>query len=367
MANSILLNFSADLSLNPEGKHVRDGLSTALRTGNNLWLSCDERSTIERLTEQPDGSFGQHKAFDLNDYLQLPDKDDSEIDIEGIGYANHYLWLLGSHSLKRRKPRKHQSVAKQMKRLAQLKSDPNRYLLARIPIVQDKETGNYTLYKECPNPGVSGEMLHAAQLKGSPHSSQLLDELRKDEHIGPFTHLPGKDNGFDIEGLATKGNRLFLGLRGPVLRGWAIVLEVELEEDGDHYLKLKQLLPERPYKKHFLHLKGKGIRELRMLGDDIYILAGPTMDLDGVIAVYRWRNGATIEQETMVHTADLERLCEVAHGHGEDTGKDKAEGLAIYDEHNLMVVFDSPTENRKVKDNSVLADLISIDKAARAG
>src|SRR5690606_17140291 len=113
-------------------------------------------------------------------------------------------------------------------------------------------------------------------------------------------------------------------------------------------------------KKHFLHLKGKGIRELRISGDDMYILAGPTMDHDGVIAVYRWRNAVTLQDETMVHTADLERLCEVPHGHGKESGKDKAEGLALYDDQNVMVVFDSPVDARKIGAHSVTADIIKL-------
>ena len=31
--------------------------------------------------------------------------------------------------------------------------------------------------------------------------------------------IPSNDNGFDVEGLAVSGNRVFLGLRGPVLAG----------------------------------------------------------------------------------------------------------------------------------------------------
>ena len=362
MAKKIKLNFDPELSLNKEGKHVRDGLSTVLHTEDDLWLSCDERTTIERLTLQKDGSFGAHRSFCLTDYLQLPDSNNSEIDIEGMGMANSYLWLVGSHSLKRKKPRKHESVAQQMKRLSKVKSDPNRYLLARIPVFRDNKTGEYTICKECPDPENPEKTLRAAQLKGDKSGNQLLEELKNDEHIGPYLQIPGKDNGFDIEGLATSGNRLYLGLRGPVLRGWAIVLEVELEdaEDGG-FLKLKQLTKDRPYKKHFLHLKGKGIRELRILGNDMYILAGPTMDLDGVIAVYRWRNAIDQEKEAMVHTADLERLCEVPHGSGKESGKDKAEGLAVYDDHNLMVVFDSPTDARKVGAHGVTADIIKID------
>jgi hypothetical protein len=41
-----------------------------------------------------------------------------------------------------------------------------------------------------------------------------------------FLPLPGKDNGFDVEGLAVFGARLFVGLWGPVLCGWAVILEL---------------------------------------------------------------------------------------------------------------------------------------------
>ena len=171
-------------------------------------------------------------------------------------------------------------------------------------------------------------MLRAAQLHGSNTSSILTDVLQQDEHVAPFMHIPGKDNGFDVEGLTVSGNRIFIGLRGPVLRGWAMILEIETEEDEKGMLHLKQLTRERPYKKHFLHLQGKGVRELRVCGEDIYILAGPTMDLDGVIAIYRWPDALRNEGESMVHHHELERLAEVPHDRGEHSGQDKAEVLS---------------------------------------
>ncbi|PRY06059.1 uncharacterized protein DUF3616 [Pontibacter ummariensis] len=360
MRKNITLRFDPELSLNPEGKHVRDGLSTVLRTGNDLWLSCDERLTVERLTRSDDGSFAKHRSFNLGDYLDLPAKDGGEIDIEGMGIANNYLWIVGSHSLKRRKPRRHDSVAKQMKRLSKVKSDPNRYLLARIPILQDEETGHYVIYKSCEDPDRPGHTLRAAQLKGDTTSSVLTDVLQHDEHVSPFMHIPGKDNGFDIEGLAISGSRIFIGLRGPVLRGWAMVLEIETEEDEQGVLHLKQVAENRPYKKHFLNLRGKGVRELRVFGEDIYILAGPTMDLDGVIAIYRWPGAISKKGEQMVHNNELERLCEVPHGTGDNSGKDKAEGLTTYDEKHVLIVYDSPTDARKVGEDAVLADLIQV-------
>jgi hypothetical protein len=360
MRDQIKLSFSPDLSLNAEGKHVRDGLSTALLLGDNLWLSCDERTTIERLTRLPDGAFGKHTSFAIDDYLDLPGHKNSEIDIEGMGMANHYLWLVGSHSLKRKKPKRHDSIAKQIKRLSKIKSDPNRYLLARIPILQDPATGEYTLHKEVEDPDKPGKMLRAGQLRGDKTGSLLTEVLEQDEHVAPFMNIPGKDNGFDIEGLAIHGSRIFIGLRGPVLRGWAMVLEVEPEEDEKGILRLKQLTKEKPYRKHFLNLRGKGIRELRISGNDMYLLAGPTMDLDGVIVIYRWPDALKKRGEQVVHNNELERLREVPHGTGKNSGKDKAEGLTLLDDQRVLVVFDSPTDERTVGDNDVQADVLRI-------
>ncbi|RIJ37342.1 DUF3616 domain-containing protein [Pontibacter oryzae] len=359
MKKKVILTFDSKLSQNPEGKHVRDGLSTVLLTDNNLWLSCDERTTIERLTLQPDGSFAAHYSFNLEDFLSLPGGKGSGIDIEGIGMANHYLWIMGSHSLKRSKPKRHQSIAKQVKRLARVKNDPNRYLLARIPILQDKESGEYMLHRFAQNPDNPMHTLCAAQVRGNSHSSMLTEILEQDEHLAAFMDISGKDNGFDVEGLAIFGDRIFIGLRGPVLRGWAVVLEVEAKEDKKGILHLEKLENGRLYKKHFLNLRGKGIRELRFFNEDLYILAGPTMDLDGVIAIYRWRN-AVGQQEQLLHNNELERLCEIPHGTGKNSGKDKAEGLAILDEKHVLVVFDSPVKARKVGEGAVKADVLQL-------
>ncbi|WP_439880536.1 DUF3616 domain-containing protein [Pontibacter sp. MBLB2868] len=360
MTTKITLEFDHKISLTPDGKHVRDGLSTALRTGDNLWLSCDERTAVERLTLTAKGTFAQHASFRLSDYLDLPGQEQSEVDIEGMGAANGYMWIMGSHSLKRKKPKRHASIQKQIKQLADIKNDANRYLLARIPMIQDKESGQFTLYKEVEDPEQEGRLLRAAQLHGDKTSSILSEILLKDEHLAPFMTIPGKDNGFDVEGLAVFGNRLFIGLRGPVLRGWAVVLEVEPEEDKKGKLHLKELGNGRLYRKHFLNLRGKGIRELRVFGDDMYLLAGPTMDLDGVIAIYRWPNAVKQEKEQLLHNNELERIGEVPHGTGENTGKDKGEGLAFFDEKHVLVVFDSPVEERKVGKDAVQADLIRV-------
>ncbi|QHL88327.1 DUF3616 domain-containing protein [Nibribacter ruber] len=359
----IELQFDPEKSVNAEGKHVRDGLSTVLRTGDYLWMSCDERTSLERLKKTGDTTFGQHTHFDLSEYLDLPDGKNSEVDIEGLGESGGYLWIVGSHSLKRKKPRKDDSPSKQIKRLAKVSVDPNRYLIARVPLTKD-ENGVYSLCKECPDPANPEKMLRAAQLKGDKESNQLMDAIQEDPHIKDFLKIPGKDNGFDIEGLALHEDRLFIGLRGPVVRGWAMVLELQLEETR-HQGELQLITfkeTDRPYKKHFVHAYGKGIRELRIRNNDLYLLAGPTMDLDGVIAVYRWKDAMhhTKGEEQIVHRSALEHLFDVPYGSGETSGQDKAEGLALFDENHLLVVFDSPSDQRKIGENNVLADVYKV-------
>ncbi|GAB3232426.1 DUF3616 domain-containing protein [Hymenobacter seoulensis] len=358
------LRFNPKNSLNAAGKHVRDGLSTVLRTGDNLWVSCDERTTIERLRLTGPHEFAQHCSYKVTDFLDLPSESTEEIDIEGMGEGEHYLWLVGSHSLKRKKPdADSKDVDKEIARLAEVKEEPNRYLLARIPLLLNPKTGDYELHKTAPHPTDPTRTLHAAQLRGTDDSNDLLDILADDPHLKPFLSIPGKDNGFDIEGLAAAPDgRLFVGLRGPVLRGWAMVLELLPREDKHGRLRLDKLdgATEVYYKKHFLALGGMGVRELRQRGSDLLLLAGPTMDLDGTIAVYCWPDALRLPQDSLIGPDKLQRLFDVPHGSGPTSGQDKAEGMALLDEHHVLLVFDSPTDARKAAPHEVTADSVRL-------
>ena len=96
--------------------------------------------------------------------------------------------------------------------------DENRFALLRIPVIIGAE-GLPNLVPSCPDPATP-------QRCSRPECSVIsLTEIGRDEHFGAFTGIPGKDNGLDIEGLAVKADRVYVGLRGPVLRGWASILE----------------------------------------------------------------------------------------------------------------------------------------------
>jgi hypothetical protein len=362
--SQVTLKFETLSKEHGDKKPVRDGLSSVVKVGDYIWLACDEGISLERLKKTKDG-YNEHTMFKLSDYISLSEEELSEIDIEGIDFENNYLWITGSHGLKRKKPSEEDTVKKQIKEIAKVKSEPNRYVLARIPLVKDDKSGELIMCKSCTDPDNPDKKLTAARLKGDSDSNELMEALKKDKHLKDFLKIPGKDNGFDIEGLALDGSRIFLGLRGPVLRGWAIVLEIETEEAGEHTIQLKSIGPKgKKYKKHFLDLAGMGIRELTPAGKDLLVLAGPTMELDGTIAIYRWKNALEETKGVKKSLSDdqqVERVMDIPHGTGKYAGKDKAEGITLISENELLVVFDSPAKSRKKGNTDVLADILTIE------
>ncbi len=361
-AHSLLLRFDPDLDRLDKDKKLRDGLSAVVLVENTLWLAGDETTRLERLSREDRDVYAGHAAFPLNDYLTLPAGEEEEADIEGLDVSDGYLWLVGSHSLKRSNPKPGKPIAENRKRLSSVTSDGNRYLLARIPL--SKLGPVQVLKKELRE---QDAWRIAGQLRGNAKGNELTDALAKDQHIGDFLAIPGKDNGLDIEGLAVAEGRVFVGLRGPVLRGWTTILELAVKEDDDasSTFGLKEIGSNgRPYRKHFLDLGGLGVRDLCIDGDDLLILAGPTMDLDGPVTVFRWRDGAKPKEESLVFSEALEKVIDVPFGDGDD----HAEGMTLLPQdekgrRSVLILYDAPSEERKksVKGEAVLrADVFEL-------
>ncbi|MEW1957673.1 DUF3616 domain-containing protein [Kineococcus sp. NPDC059986] len=330
-------------------------LSAVRSDGPFLWVAGDETATVERLTAQEvDGvvtGYDEQVSVALADLVDLPGPPHEEADVEGLARDGNWLWAIGSHSLKRKRIRPGDGDAKARRRLGRVVREANRYVLVRLPV--DPATGLPARRVE-----VDGEVLTAAVLGG--HGDDLTVHLRDDDLVGPFLSIPSKDNGLDVEGVAVHhspaGTRLYVGLRGPVLRGWAVLLEVRPVTHGKdpHRLVLEEFEDGSTYRTHLLDLRGLGIRDLCPDGDDLLVLTGPSMGLSGPVRVHRWVGACTVETADVVRADELPVVLELPHGQGED----HPEGLALLPGgRELLVVLDSPAPSRHTADGGMLADV----------
>jgi len=326
-------------------------LSAVEQFGSTLWLVGDETLSIERLSTRDYANYGNHVSFPLEGLFPTPGGPDQEFDLEGLAIDDEgkHLWLLGSHSWRRKQPPLASSGADALKRLRKTDRQANRYLLGRVRL-KESEVGLWS-----PEPGTARCLALTEQDGG------VASLLTQDELLAPFLQIPSKDNGFDLEGLAVKGDTVYLGLRGPVLRGWASILQLHLEKDGDNSLKpTRYTKTRRPYLHHVLDLGGLGIRDLCRLGQDLLILAGPSMALDGPITVFRLRDILGAEEDLCIDDRRLEQCFEIPTSFRGD----HAEGLAMFTHGEtgptLLVVYDSPAVNRLHEGKYVEADLFPI-------
>lgn len=337
----VLLRFGDD------SQEILGNLSAIAHTPDGkLWVACDEFRQLECLSPVEPLIFGSHQSIAVDQFIELPNKKD-EIDLEGFDFEDGYLWFVGSHSTKRKKP-KGKDINQDLERLATITTEANRFVLGRIAVVEGK------LIPE-----------NAAKLEMKDNQSTLMIALDQDPHLKPFikSGIPSKDNGLDIEGLAVRKDRVFLGLRGPVLRGLAIILELKLEVKESGILQLKPIGKNgEVYQKHFLDLDGLGIRDICFQGSDLLILAGPTMDLDGALRLFRWKQALACENCLVLPQSSdqLQALFDLPY----HVGSDRAEGIVLYpcldQSEALLVVYDTPHPSRQPEPNTVYADVFRI-------
>ena len=356
-ANAVRLEFASD-SL------VQSNLSGAAFTGDWLWVAGDEACGLDRLRRlDPVGRevlrFGEVQDFPLADLLDLPGEAEEEADLEGMAVADGFLWVVGSHGLKRKNIKPDRSHADNAKRLTKVALDGNRRLLACLPIETDAE-GAPCLVRR------AQDGRKALRLKGDAQTNLLTRALADDPHFAPYLAIPGKDNGFDIEGLAVDGRRLLLGLRGPVLRGWSALLEIEVEARGEELRLVPLDASGTLVRKHFLQLDGLGVRDLHFSGDDLYILAGPTMVLNGDIRVFKWPAARPVLAANVEPVRFEEALTEsVALPHGR--GVNRAEAICQLppdlagDQPGWLVLYDAPGADRQDGAHAVFGDLLRRD------
>ena len=324
------------------GEALEHDVSAAARIGDTLFLACDETATIEVTHRTGERAFGNHSTFHLAKVFDLPDGDE-ELDIEGLAIDGARLWIVGSHSMTRRKPKKNKPIdAAAIARMAEVRANPNRHFLGFVPL-EPAGDRRWAIGKGC------------AMLPVRNGRNALSKALAKDPHIAPFIGVPAKENGFDVEGIAVAENRIAIGLRGPVVNGWSCIVTFDVACKASR-IELETPLP---YRKHWLEMHGLGVRDLKQDGADLLILAGPTQDLDGPVRVYRWPNWRSAASRGDDCLIVPERLLDLPHG--EEC--DHAEGLVpwpLAKGKALLVLHDSPSADRIDETaDSIMGDLFA--------
>lgn len=196
-------------------------------------------------------------------------KKPNDLDGEAVAESGGSFYVIGSHGCGRNKGAFRSSS----------------FLLARIPSVG--------------TPALTYRVSEA--LRGCPDIGERYGKWLQD-----FMGKDGKprvdDNGLNIEGLAVTGSRIWIGLRGPVLRrdgspsdeAFIISLDADAPFTADAPLQAQ------------LHSVGlgpeRGVRDLAALGDGrILILAGPRISAgtDYAIYVFDPRNGTAVAIATL--------------------------------------------------------------------
>lgn len=333
-----------DESLDPSDARLRGGISSMTRAGDYLWVAFVASATIERLRWDGE-AYGEHRRFPLAHFVDLPADADVEMDIEGLDVADGYLWVSGSMSKARGTPDPADSVGDQVEALETVAADDNRYNFIRLPLV--------TAADGHPEPRKvvvrEGKTIVAAHLKAKGKSNKLIRALRKDDHLGEYMEIPREDNGFEIEGLTVVGERVFLGLRGPVLNSYAVILEVQfgLKKKGKR-LKLRKIGKHKErFRKHFFNFDGMGVRGCYHNADNghLLVLTGPTMALGGDVTVWRVSGGIPDQHTNISH--EPERLRDLPRAGRDAKQGTEAESLCDHVEGGYLVAYDTPADRGK--------------------
>ncbi|MBY5523571.1 DUF3616 domain-containing protein [Rhizobium leguminosarum] len=228
-----------------------------------LWTVSDEGRTIECLAPFSSGYNNLVRSVSLDALFDdLSSKDHSdEIDLEDIAASDGYLWVCDSHSRVRRSADGRPTV--------QIKNGKSRRLLGRLKL--DRNGGTFARAERLPSDGDGG----------------LRSILEANEFLAPFAGLPSKEGGIDLEGITVGDQRVFVGLRGLVIDGKAIVAELFFTEQ----FRVRSTIL------HFIDLQGLGIRDLEWSRGGLLLIAGPVGSARVPFHIFRWSVKSAVAPE----------------------------------------------------------------------
>lgn len=288
----------------PENDGLLTNLSTVVTIDNFLWTASDEGRTVECL-KRDGNQYRFHRQVELDDlFPEFPGSWKDEADIESIDIADGHLWICSSHARVRRQAKRDGEV------------DPGFFLRPSQCLFGSVELSNH-----------GGALAKSGQTLPFIGDGSLRSLLAADDYLAPFVALPSKENGLDIEGMVIVDGRAFFGLRGPLVGGCAVVVEVAVAAG--------LCLNNRAYHLHFLGTGGLGVRDLAHLNDRLLVLAGPTGRELGPYRIYEWAPKRTVKVQLLENpiladwidgTQAPEGLCFV-------TREGKSGILIVYDSH----------------------------------
>jgi len=226
-------------------------LGALLVVGADEGVGADENKNIIQFLEPE----GDNKYKVRNDILLFKgdEEDGKEMDIEGIAVDGDVVYVIGSHSAKRSRikaSKKHKTNLKAF-RHRKISPEKNRGWLYRLEFDADGDVAD-------------------------KNRISLRDIIQNDKVLKTFGEIPSKENGVDIEGIAAKGDSLYLGFRGPVFRGnWVPVMKLEFEDPEEYELL-------------YVDLGGRGIRDITSVSDGFLLIAGPVGDGPASYQLYHW-------------------------------------------------------------------------------
>ncbi len=219
-----------------------------------LCAVSDEGRIVAFVPLEPDADLDP-VGFDLG--TEVGGLDDKEIDLEGITVHDGSVVVIGSLSLKRSKVKPDHGLDDALERLGKIRRASG-----------GKRTHSDHAYRL--RPRLEGGKLVVDYLE----RTEVRSRLASLPLLAPHAEIPSKDNGLDAEGLAWHRGAMFVGLRGPVLRGQALLVRATAD------FRSPALVP--------LDLDGWGIRALAS-GDsgELWVVSGPTMEHVGPFVLWR--------------------------------------------------------------------------------
>lgn len=228
----------------------------------------------------------------------MPKAADGDPDAEAAAYDDGYFYVTGSHG----RPRHHPE-----------NGNPPSYTLFRFPV--DKQTQQ-------------PDFISDEDVKGLETTTRLRGVLETLPPTADKYDRPLGEGGINIEGLAVRNGRIYVGLRGPSLDQRAFVISVDRDAI---------FTDDRPLhaKSHDLKLGAHaGIRDLASVRNGLLVLSGPVNDQAVKPGIFLWADNGELQK--------LAELDTVEAGKGA-----KAETLLVLqDDENgplrVLVMFDGP-------------------------